>query len=58
MLHHMRRDHTAKARDAVEALTHGQMNPDLIRASLSFADRFPSGARQRLRGTPALRVVG
>jgi len=58
MLHHMRRDDTAKARDAVEALTHGQMDPDLIRAGLSFADRFPSGARQRLRGAPALRVVG
>lgn len=57
MLHHMRRDETGKARDAVDALTRGQMDPDLIRAGLSFADRFPSGARHRLRGTPSLRVV-
>ena len=57
MLHHMRRDETGKARDAVDALTRGQMDPDLIRAGLSFADRFPSGARHRLRGTPDLRVV-
>lgn len=58
MLHHMRRDETAAARDAVEELTHGRMDPDLIRAALAFADRFPSGARQRLRGHPPLRVVG
>lgn len=58
MLHHMRRDETRPARDAVETLTEGRMDPDLIRAGLSFADRFPSGARQRLRGHPGLRVVG
>jgi len=57
MLHHMRRDQTGEGRDAVEALTQGQMDPDLIRAGLSFADRFPCGARQRLRPAPALRVV-
>ncbi len=58
MLHHMRRDETAAARDAVEEVTQGRMEPELIRAGLSFADRCPSGARQRLRGQPALRVVG
>ncbi|NIZ13647.1 hypothetical protein [Phaeobacter sp. HF9A] len=57
MLHHMRRDETPEARDAVEALTRGRMEPALIRAGLSFADRFPSGARNRLRGTPELRLV-
>jgi len=57
MLHHMRRDETNRARDAVDALTLGRMDPELIRAGLSFSDRFPSGARQRLRGAPALRVV-
>ncbi|TNJ43011.1 hypothetical protein [Phaeobacter sp. B1627] len=58
MLHHMRRDETAQARDAVEALSRGRLEPELIRAGLSFADRFPCGARHRLRGTPLLRLVG
>ncbi|KUP93340.1 hypothetical protein [Tritonibacter horizontis] len=58
MLHHMRRDETWQARDRVEALTLGRMEPELIRAGLSFADRFPCGAKHRLRGTPALHLVG
>ncbi len=58
MLHHMRREETWQAREAVEALGRGRMEPGLIRAGLAFADRFPSGARPRLRGTPALQLVG
>lgn len=57
-LHHMRRDQTPAARDAVEDLCGGQMDPDVIRAGLSFAHRFPSGARARLRAGPGLRLVG
>lgn len=41
-LHYMRRDCTAKARNAVEKLTHGQMDPHLIREGLKFAARFPA----------------
>ncbi len=51
MLHHMRRNETAAARMAAEALTDGGMEPDLIRASLRFAARFPAG----LEGWPGLR---
>ena len=43
MLHHMRRDETARARDAVADVTGCTMDPDVIRAGLSFADRFPAG---------------
>lgn len=59
MLHHMRRDNTANARDAVDRLTNGRMDPYVIRAGLSLANRFPSGhERQRHSGTrPMLKVV-
>ncbi|MEK0164748.1 MULTISPECIES: hypothetical protein [Phaeobacter] len=43
MLHHMRRDNTPAARDAVADLTGGWMDPHVIRAALSFAHRFPAG---------------
>ena len=56
MLHNMRRDETPDARDAVEALTHGQMDPDVIRYGLTLAMRFGRGARVPT-SRPALRVV-
>lgn len=43
MLHHMRRDQTPEARDAVEDLTLGGLDPDIIRSGLAFAHRFPAG---------------
>lgn len=43
MLHHMRRDNTAPARQALYDLTDGRMDPGVIRAGLSFARRFHSG---------------
>ena len=55
MLHHMRREQTPDARDAVEALTQGCMDPHVIRAGLSLAARFGCAAPVRQR--PALRVV-
>ncbi|APG46006.1 hypothetical protein [Phaeobacter porticola] len=64
MLHHMRRDETAPARDAVADLTGGWMDPHVIRAALSFAHRFPAGKAKpqhgALQSTPyhGLRVVG
>ncbi|WP_412563194.1 hypothetical protein [Thalassobius sp. MITS945101] len=59
MLHYMRRDRTPKARDAVEKLTRGQMDPHLIREGLKFAARFPAagtGAAKPYSG-PRLSVV-
>ncbi|KIC41983.1 hypothetical protein RA27_00800 [Ruegeria sp. ANG-R] len=59
VLHHMRRDETPAARQAVEDLTLGRLDPDVIRSGLTFADRFPSGPRpdaQRVSGA-RLRVV-
>lgn len=60
MLHHMRRDDTPMARDTVEVLTHGRMDPDVIRAGLSFARRFPaaSAGQRTVANPPSLRVVG
>ncbi|MEL6100319.1 MAG: hypothetical protein AAFR68_03290 [Pseudomonadota bacterium] len=55
MLHHMRRDQTPDARDAVEVLTRGLMDPHVVRAGLAVAARFGCGAPVRRR--PALRVV-
>ena len=59
VLHHMRRDNTSAARQAVEELTQGWMDPDVIRSGLTFSNRFPAGseglARQDER--PKLRVV-
>ena len=42
-LHYMRRDDTPAAREAVEALTKGRLDPDVIRSGLTFANRFPAG---------------
>ncbi|WP_054462318.1 hypothetical protein [Phaeobacter sp. 11ANDIMAR09] len=59
MLHHMRRDDTPRAREAVANVTGCTMDPDVIRAGLSFADRFPAGpvARSQRGQRPELRVV-
>ncbi|MCG7494161.1 hypothetical protein [Thalassobius sp. Cn5-15] len=46
MLHYMRRDNTPKARDAVDRLTHGRMDPHLVREGLKFAARFPAAGVQ------------
>ncbi|MFS4580979.1 hypothetical protein [Phaeobacter sp. C3_T13_0] len=67
MLHHMRRDETPAARDAVADLTGGWMEPHVIRAALAFAHRFPVGkveqqrpqqTLQNARLRSGLRVVG
>ncbi|MFA3917872.1 hypothetical protein [Ruegeria hyattellae] len=59
VLHFMRRDDTPAARDAVETLTLGRMDPDVIRTGLDFAQRFPSGATPapQHRTKPVLYVV-
>jgi hypothetical protein len=58
MLHHMRRDQTSDARIAVEELTLGTLDPDIIRSGLSFAHRFPAGDRpDQPSSRPALRIV-
>lgn len=59
MLHHMRRDNTPAARDAVDRLTHGRMDPYVVRAGLDLANRFPSGhgRRERAQVKPVLKVV-
>jgi len=60
VLHHMRRDQTGSARDAVADLTLGQMDPYVIRAGLTFAARFSKGApvNNHAQKGAALRVVG
>ena len=55
MLHHMRRDQPPDARDAVEVLPRGLMDPHVIRAGVAGAARFGCGAPVRRR--PDLRVV-
>lgn len=62
MIHHMRRDNTAASRDAVEQLALGRMDPDLIRAGLALAHRFPAGVsatnhRGRSTKRPVLKIV-
>lgn len=60
MLHHMRRDNTPAARDAVDRLTGGRMDPHVIRSGLALAHRFPSGeGRDRAKAPtqPQLRIV-
>ncbi|WP_293574725.1 hypothetical protein [Phaeobacter sp.] len=42
MLHFMRRDKTAAAREALAEATGGRMDPDLIRAGLQFSHRHPA----------------
>ncbi|MFY0616398.1 hypothetical protein [Shimia sp.] len=59
MVHHMRRDNASAARSAVAFVTHGRMDPDLIRTALSFAHRFPAGVRRLSKSEtrPRLSVV-
>lgn len=59
VLHYMRRDQKSYARDAVAALTQGQMDPDVIRNGLSFAARFSVGTppRSATSRVPELSVV-
>lgn len=54
MVHHMRRDQTPEAREAVLRITQGTMDPHVIRAGLSFAARFSCGS-QRAENTRANR---
>ncbi|MCG7521550.1 hypothetical protein [Ruegeria sp. Ofav3-42] len=58
-LHFMRRDDTSAARDAVESLTKGRLDPDVIRSGLTFANRFPAGASSQIatQSGAKLRVV-
>lgn len=56
MLHHMRRDQTNDARDALDKLTKGRMDPHVIRAGLALAARFGAGVAKR-GPRPAFRVV-
>jgi len=60
MVHYMRRDQTAPARDALAVLTHGHMDPDVIRAGLGLAARFAKGATgaRAVAPRPILRAVG
>lgn len=57
MLHHMRRDQTSGAREAVADVTGGQRDPHVIRAGLAFAHRFSAGQAAARPETPRLRVV-
>ncbi len=59
MVHHMRRDNSAAARSAVAFVTRGRMDPVLIRAGLTFANRFPAGVGRHARKVvrPKLSVV-
>ena len=59
MIHHMRRDNTAAARSAIAFVTRGRMDPELIRNSLAFANRFPAGLGRHARVVerPKLSVV-
>lgn len=56
MLHHMRRDQTNDARDTLDKLTKGRMDPQVIRAGLTLAARFGAGVPRR-GPRPAFRVV-
>ncbi len=58
MLHHMRRDETPPARDAVVEVTQGQMDPHVIRAGLALAHRFAVGRPGGRPQAPRLQVVG
>ncbi|UWQ25244.1 hypothetical protein K3553_01915 [Leisingera aquaemixtae] len=57
MLHHMRRDQTPGAREAVAEVTGGKMDPHVIRAGLAFAHRFSAGQAAARPEAPRLRVV-
>ncbi len=60
MLHYMRRDRTAAAREAVEDVTQGLMDPHVIRAGLAFAHRFSAGQGTDTSSSraPKLTIVG
>lgn len=57
MVHHMRRDETADARDAVWALTEGRTLAAFIRQALGFAARHSLIAPPVSGRAPALRIV-
>jgi hypothetical protein len=59
MLHHMRRDETPAARDALNELTGGYPDAHLIQAGLTLASQFPTnGVRPgQTARRPTLRVV-
>ncbi len=60
MLHAMRRDRTAEARQRVALLTGGQMDPAMIRSALSLAARFPAvdcGPARPVAPASGLRLV-
>lgn len=57
MVHHMRRDETADARDAVWALTEGRILAPFIRQALSFAARHSLVAPISSGRAPVLRIV-
>jgi hypothetical protein len=56
----MRRSQTPKARETVLRLSASTMDPDVIRANLSFAARFPAGHGPAFTRTapPPLQVMG
>lgn len=60
MLHHMRRDQTPDARNAVQTLAFGRNDPSVIHAGLSFANRFSLGKRKATNSSEkhALYIVG
>ncbi|MFW8594145.1 hypothetical protein [Cribrihabitans neustonicus] len=58
MLHHMRRDRTPAARQAVAELAQGRMDAGLIRCGLSLARRFPAGIEAPAAPSrPCLRIA-
>jgi len=57
MIHHMRRDQIGPARNCVDALTHGCMEPALIRSALAFARRHSCGQVDGVIEKPHLRAV-
>ncbi|MEL6467685.1 MAG: hypothetical protein AAFO78_02920 [Pseudomonadota bacterium] len=44
MLHHMRRDQTKGARDALDKLAFGKRDPKVIQTALTFSNRYAAGA--------------
>lgn len=57
VIHHMRREHTNAARDAVWTLTQGKSLASFIRQAHSFAAKHSLVAPQNAGHVPALRVV-
>ncbi|MEM1079444.1 MAG: hypothetical protein AAGI09_13045 [Pseudomonadota bacterium] len=57
LIHHMRRDNTAGARDAVWALTDGYSQAAFIRQALSFANKHRLATPLATGRAPVLRVV-